>query len=60
MEHKAALMLIIREDACNHSPEREHGTKVKVKLVANLCQTKVNIYQATSTSGMAGIDMLIS
>ena len=53
-------MLIIREDAHNHSPEMEHGTKVEVRLVANLCQTKVNFYQATSASVVAGIDMLIS
>ena len=59
-EHKAALMLIIREDAHNHSPEREHGTKVEVRLVANLCQTQLSFYQATSASVVAGKDTLIS
>ena len=58
-EHKAVLMLIIREDACNHGPEREHGTKVEVRLVANLYQTQLSFCQATSALVVLGTDMQI-
>ena len=47
-------MLIIREDVHNHGPEKEHGTKVKVRLVANLYQT-----QLTNALVAAGTDMQI-
>ena len=53
-------MLIIRKDAHNHGQEREHGTKVEIRLVANLCQTQLSFYQAKSASVVAGTDMLIS
>ena len=52
-------IVIISEDAHNHGPEREHGTKVKFRLVANPCLVKAKFYRATSVSAVVEIDIKI-
>ena len=53
----ALIRIGIREGAHNHGQEREHGTKVIVRLVDNLCLIQVNFYQAISVLVVAEIHM---